>query len=346
MMKRRLSKMARELKLSHDECKDTFELTSREMIGKINNTLNTGLQEKTRYRKQKLWKAVIIVAAIALLGVSIVLASTSLWYEKLTEYFNPSNEQIRELVDSVNTPHATISQNGLEITVQQTISDSRGLYILYELTLPEDIDITPSEEYPLQYQFESIRLKGEADNRITYYEDIIEQMGNKRVVLLCCYTDSKIENQQLELTFKNFRKHINTLGPEAFEPVVNGEWILTWDLEYESHEKTYAVNRFCQIFDSSDQMDKTIYITDITVSPLSVSVNFTADYGRLGNTISTWIDANLKDGLSFDYGKNAREKWIHADDSSGNLYFGFDNIVSVADIQSITIGNISADMIN
>ena len=172
-----------------------------------------------------------IVAAV--LAVAVLLSGTALaislgWHIKLIEYLNPSEEQMQTLDGAVSMPEATITQNGVTITVKQTLADAFGIYVLYEMTVPENVELDDNVRWNLEI-LDAPTIK--TDEYITTSSggaEILEQAGNKRTVLYHLNTTAELESGNIKLTLTDLTHYSKNDKTNSMEitPIVEGKWDL------------------------------------------------------------------------------------------------------------------------
>ena len=109
------------------------------------------LQTRRPAKRRRLGRYPVVLAAVL---VCLAVAGTALavnlgLHEKLAALF-PADEETQALVSAAtDTPVCTVTQDGVTITVTQTVADTAGIYVIYEVTLPERVtlpaDAVPSE---------------------------------------------------------------------------------------------------------------------------------------------------------------------------------------------------------
>lgn len=313
------------------------------MLDKIQNTAH-----KTKHIQRPAKKFFMLAAVLTVLLTTTLVALAaplSSWHAKLLDYFRPAEAQEVQLESAVNTPYdATIQNDGITITIKQTIADSQVLYVLYEMTVPPEIELT--DHYRFEKTTFNVGIKDNTESNFTaagYDEKILDQDKNQRTVLLRYDTNGIIEDQKLSLSFKNLQKHID--NTDSFETVINDEWSVSWDFNYEDTSKTIEVNETINVKDAYEN-DISIQLTEIRLSPLSISICYKTDKDE--SPARFIVNLNMKDNIIVQCDKNTKNeigtqnKSIFQDvDGNGTLYYGFANFVDIENIESISIcGNI------
>lgn len=299
---------------------------------------------ETQSVKRTSRRAFIILAASVLLVLiaTTALAITFSWHEKLREFFhNPSSEQMESVNSGVATPEATMTKNGLTINILQTLADSNGCYVLYEVTAPEDIEFNDDLKWswwvlhvpatPIGYG------GGIIQNRV------VEQNGNQRTGLMFKQGPSSWETGKARLILRDLG-YVKNAGLESMEwvTVLEGEWELEWDFTSYQQSKVIAVNQPIRI-NGKDKL-----ITEVVISPISVCVYLQGD----DKSTDTSINVNFDDGSCITYDpKNPNAFFLvylmNEDEMiyEHMLYYRFENLIDVGTVENISINNMTIPLL-
>lgn len=303
----------------------------------LNSRIERILPEKRATKRFPLAVAVIV---ICLLTTTTALAICFNWNDKLIEYLNPSEKQMETLNNAVNTPNTTLTRNGVTITVKQTLADRFGIYVLYELTVPENIELNND----IKWKWEALNVTAEQSDKAnicgTISSEVLEQAGNKRTVLLHIQKTAPFKNGYAKLILKDLEyvsKNTRT-GTVEFIPLVKGEWDLKWEFSYADISKTIELNKAMSINGSKNT------ITQIVISPMSVCIFVRGDDIRR----SIHPIVIFKDGSQITYDVQSKNKsflyYLVDEDKNiyeNQLYYRFENIINIDDVESITIGDVT-----
>ncbi|WP_297132447.1 DUF4179 domain-containing protein [Terrisporobacter sp.] len=226
----------------------------------------------------------------------------------------------------------TVSNNGLDLTVTQTLGDRHMLYILVDITTPKNIKIP---KYPTFNEYDIyLDNRGSAGWGMEELEDY-NPNDNKYRYLVSYNTESNLNDDRVTLDFKDFGYYSEK--DNEFITLIKGNWKLSWDLKYKNLSKKFKVNHFVK-----ENNYKSI-ITSIEVSPISISVNL------LGDSYNNFVISSItmKDGTTYDTGlvSSAEKNNLFLGGSTSTSFFksyhsiNFSQIINVEDIKSITIGN-------
>lgn len=290
-------------------------------------------------RKGKSLALVAAVVAVCIIATTTALAVNFGWHEKLIEFLDPSNEQMEMLSGNVTAPDATISKNGVTVAVKQTLSDSYGIYVLYEMTVPDNIDLS---EVDWRYAYLTIPYAqtDEATGLGIIGSELLEQSGNTRTVLMFHQMSKPFENGTIRLHFEDLEHIVFDEETETFDitTVWEGELELEWDFNYENVGKTLKLDTPLSINGSKNT------ITKIVLSPISICVFVQGDDA----VMRAAPVVRFKDGSEINYtaqDRNSSFSHYLIDEANmiynNQLYFRFANIISPDDVKSITIGDVT-----
>lgn len=71
-------------------------------------------------------------------------------HEKLAAYFHLQSGESALLESAIENPVTTVSDQGISVTIRQTLANSSGLYVLYEVTTPESIALDPEKNWHME----------------------------------------------------------------------------------------------------------------------------------------------------------------------------------------------------
>lgn len=338
---------------------------NNEETERILNIIMQKSKIEMRKNKKHLVRTVIIAAACltAVLAVSTAFAIHLLNMDNgLSNWLNASEVQKEKLTPALASPDAEISQNGVTVKVLQTLSDTRTLYAVFEVTAPDGVTFLNE---PLEYFFEKASFNPTDWEKYAPFRsgiDILEINGSTMKCLASIMgMSTEITDCELSLTLENLLKKRWTesgelLKDENFNPisetVISGKWELKW--QYSSNVKTdikiIEPNAEFTAKSSSISAAQGTYVRAVvkklSISPLSIAIE-TAPVNPISNTdnpaaenlTSAAVIINLKNGTRIN--PNNHDTQINADDSFGHLYYRFENIIDLNDVESVTIGDVT-----
>ena len=291
---------------------------------------------------------VLVAALIALLTATTALAATFNWHESLIAFFNPTPEQVEKLEGAIDIPSASVSQNGVTIEIKQTIADSQGVYILYELTVPEDVILTDD----VMFEFWHLSLAMEQHAGRLMQSVILEQEDNRRLGLIHSTGAGIVENQMMRLEMRDLGA-LTSLTQEnprydafsRFETLVEGEWILEWELAFtDTTTLNIEVNEGVELNGEINHV-----LTNVVVSLMSVTVHIEGeDVFTAFTPIIRFVNG---DEIKMDYmAENTLYSWAsilyeNCRDNPTNfglytIHTTFDRLVNLDEIESIIVNNV------
>lgn len=276
------------------------------------------------------------LAAVAVILISVFSATTAFavglgWHEKLIEFLNPTQRQIEEIAPAIDSPEATITENGITVTVKQTIADSTGVYVLYEILAPEGFafaeDITTGSHI---FDVTHTSNGGEGTSGMISAPAVLEDMGNRRTAIQYYSTGTAIVDGTALLILRDLQKSGKT--------VIEGEWRLEWDFTYTDFSETVSLNPSVLIGENR-------YVSELVISPISISILVD---GRVTSSDNLTITVNFKDGsrivhTMFDSESKVKSDRISVNDLNPNettsrVYHSFDAIIDIDTIESVGVG--------
>lgn len=123
-MNKRLDALSKELGCESS----SFKIDTKKIKNKVNTLLNMDLEERKIYMKQKLIKAIVIVAAITVLGATTVFAAiNSDW---LKEFFQGDTSAVQ---NNIKTPKQSVSDGRFTLTLEQVLASKYQVLVIYSV---------------------------------------------------------------------------------------------------------------------------------------------------------------------------------------------------------------------
>ncbi len=172
--------------------------------------------------------AVLIAASMCVLLAIGSFAAARIWREELADYFGADEKEMEQLGGAAAYPEISAGNNGVTVTVLQTLADSRGVYVLYEIRGPED------------FRFDDMIIVG-YDSLIVPQEEgaisgfcgneVLKDEGNIRTAIYRYISDAPLGNGKMSLYLENLcRIDENSI---EWPVLIEGVWQLEWDFVYE-----------------------------------------------------------------------------------------------------------------
>lgn len=294
-----------------------------------------------------------LCTAVVVMGATVTATMPS-WNEKLIRYFKPTAEQTESMLGAVNSPQVSKTDNGVTVSVLNTVVDSHGLYTLYEVTLPDDITVTQELlDKNLSWDMRYMNFKTDEPQNVygLYSEgiDVVDFSEHKITFMLFENTAHKILNNQIvRLKCENL-VYFEDFGDGNVEKKLLKEcdFDLSWELNYEDLSKKIEVNKPVNLINGKENTLKSVEISPLTLwvqvegadamEALNLVVKMkNGDEFTLNDYRNTALvgDSNLT-FAAYNDGRDGGETTIS---------FRFSKIQNVSDFESITVGGLTIDL--
>ncbi len=351
-MRKRLCKLHKELGLKEmGNAPDT-----KSVIKKVNITIDAERAEKNVFAKRKFAHAALVAILILSVASFASIAATMGWHHKLIEYFNNPTAKQMELMDGAfDTPMVSGTDNGYTVNVLNTLADKHGIYVLYELVLPpeKELSVATADAFMKDiHHMVLVEQKGYSNNDNTLLGGIGKHKilaVEKNKIIVCEYNGlggEITDEYKVSLTVGNMKYIDNSekFGNTGVFNIENAELVgdfhihLMWNFRYEDKGKSIAVNKKLCINNVNENT-----LNRIDISPMSIWIM------AEGDAIPTSMCpiVRFKDGTELTY--DSRDENAYAmfsnyqtgDNSKGHSVLGyvFDTIIDIQTIESITIGD-------
>lgn len=281
----------------------------------------------------------VVVAVVCLLTSIAALAGTFGWHEKLVEFLNPTKTQMEELEGAVNNPQAQVVKDGITVSVLQTITDSHGIYVLYDMAVPEWITLNDDVIWFME-SIDAAFTENEGIGVMSLEPPaILSESKNHRTVLLHLDSTMKIQNGTASLFLRDLGYYAaKEDGTSEFVSLVSTEIKLEWPMGFQDTSKTVYPNQPVSVYDAKG------VVTEISISPMSVCVMVQGD----DMLMAVRPVITFRDGSEISYDVNSENKSFsysamnhECSSYMNNLYYRFENLINVADIVSVTVGDVT-----
>lgn len=310
-------------KSSNDDLLDNEKnLSNDEKQRILNMTMNKiPTKKSTIVNKKKLVIGILVATMmISTIAMAKEYISSNLDNDFLNIFgINKDDTRLDSAGENVNK---TVSNNGLNVTVRQTLGDEHTIHIILDVVADDDIKIPQYAHFDDSYI--NLTKNGNAG---WGFEDLDDNFNDNKASYLISYnTEANLtDKNNITLSFKDFGYYCD--DTDEFIPLIKGQWDLSWDLKYENLTKTIRVNRFVK---ESKYMS---IITSIKVSPISISANL------IGMRYDDFYISKItmKDGTVYDaskFNRSASSSFL-----KGYTSVEFNKVIDVDNIESITIGN-------
>lgn len=248
--------------------KQEFPVVPQGFHNRVENTLaEISIEKNVRLSRRGF--AVIVLAAVLTFGsITALAAGYFQWNQKLAEIFGADKIQQNNLIEKGVTEQAksSVTDNGLTISLVQTLQDKSYFYALLEVVAPKDIKLTDTNLFE-EWQFDVSGQKDYSYSTGHGFMDVIQEpeITNKR------YYEIWIK-KSMDFNEKNFTLHFKNLQADAGKldmyTILKGDWTLTWKMSYKDSAKSFDINKK-YILSGYDVLVKRVEIT-----PLSMTIYF------------------------------------------------------------------------
>ena len=319
---------------------NVFPEVPRSFHERVRRTLDTQVLSKTGRKKVMKKKLPIVLAAvIAALGVTAAAAAYVIqWNDKVAERFGADDQQQSALVSAgaVASVDQTVTVNGLTVTALQTLGDKNGVYLLFNVKVPDGMTLSDENGF-----FPRVTIEGASHVSYSGSGFMPRTNGtaaNERYLELWLI-NSKQEDwngRAITVKFAELTAPNGTVKPDV---VLAGPWQLSWQLSYLDKTQTLVSNKTYNINGHS------IVVNSVELSPLSMKIILSgdglkqliddSDLDTAGCLLSPSL--TLLGGNAFDlYGSYAPEGQKHTD-TSFTLTKSFPIILDLDQVASLTL---------
>lgn len=185
--------------------------TVRESMAPLN--IDPAGEERKDVKMPKKRIGLIAAAAIVAVAGITAMAATLKWDEGMLKFLHLTPEQAEKLEDSAAYPEVSVTDNGVTVTVRQTLTDSHGIYVLYDIEAPEGFEFTDDTRFGGAVFDPDCGIT--SDSSSTGWDNrTLSQSGNKRTALLCYNTDGRFKSGRATMIFKDLGYRDTEYRPE------------------------------------------------------------------------------------------------------------------------------------
>lgn len=211
-----------------------------------------------RYKKKKICGRILIVAAVICAGMAVTVAAKEFfkWNEYLIKRLEPSEEQQESLpeLNYIQNINQSETQNGVTVTLTDSIQDHGLLYAFFEVKTDENIsmDENTSFEDMMHFKIDGKEVYADDANRFGSFntgigqDNLLKEDQNSahfKYFNACLSYDSDydLSNKTVEITLKNLTED----GDSDESVVADGIWNFKWTLGTVKPPTNLEVNRKC-----------------------------------------------------------------------------------------------------
>ena len=258
--------------------------------------------------------AALIAAALCLLLAVGSFAAAHVWHEELANFFGADQKQMELLDGAAAYPEISVSSNGVTVTVLQTLADSRGVYVLYEVRGPEDFRFDDTVIWGYDTLFapkEEGAISGFGGNKI------LKDEGNTRTAMSRYISDVPLKAGKMSLYLENlYRLEENSI---EWPLLIEGVWQLEWDFVYEDSSLLICENEALG--------NRTI--EELRLSPMSLYLCMAEEDGFLPS-----LRINFRDGDVMEIEPGT----FSVSGNGTQLYHSFPEFIDLTEVLSVEVG--------
>jgi len=284
----------------------------------------------------------ILSVLIGMMLISGIAAST-VHADKDTDIkdcFYLVSEEMEEIESCVNYPIASLSKDGITITVKQTLADNYGIYVFYEIELPEHYKLIELNDILVRSAIISTNDKPASDGIALGISEPVITHHNDNIITVVQHdiTSEPLSDSIIKLCVISLNYSTNGDDETRIEILDRGSWVLEWihhtsDILHVSVEPSIPI-----VINGSDCV-----VRRVEISPLSIAIIVDGiDLLRYAKFAISFKDGSI---MHFDCeSTNSSFMRILSDrknlDYSNFFYYSFVNAVNPDDISKLTMNDI------
>lgn len=300
----------------------------------IDEVYNSKAHPVTMFSRKKMI-ALMIAATLIIALLTACVAEIFEWDGRLSQVLNLTSKQ-EEYVDGMwCSINKTQTENGITVTLDSVLVDDSSMYVLYDLVLTDDMDM--SRNY---YDIEQVdgqnwysfggNLSGGWGSRIVNVDD-----DSHTITYMMTYTatSGRIKDQKMRFWFHNLYSYIvedDALTNKRLEKDV--DFVFYADVTSTPNKLNYAIDQ------NVSGILNTVNLTKIVVTPISITI-----LGNSENKYDLWNDSKvhetdfvsgiiLKDGTLIDNSGSHLSSTVSGDISYKAM---FDDVINPEDVFEI-----------
>lgn len=306
---------------------------------------------RKRHRKGSIGKkrhfgaAAAAAAVLACTSITAVAAVVFHWNNMVVEKFEIDEVQQETLVEQGIAPvvNASATENGVTVSTEQALMDSKFIYLLLKIEAPEDVSLS---EYAFFENFK-LTLDG-SDANFGYSAGLMDEDTSDNISYWEVWVNNSVS--QYDFHGKTLGIHLENLlddvqGADPGTKLIDGRWDLEWNMVYEDSETVFELEQ------QVPELDMTI--RRIVLSPISIEVIYdwkrqqVADHGidENGNAFDYYYDKEppvmtsfrMKDGSiqTIDLSGPGNIGYLDENSTEYRTSYGMGRVVTVDDVAGI-----------
>lgn len=315
----------------------------------------TDFKEKSKgKRKHKRHFGAVTVAAAVLICTSITAAAAVFfhWNNMVVEKFEIDEVQKEKLVEEGVAPqvNASVTDNGVTISTEQALMDSKYIYLLIKIEAPEDI-ILPDSIFFEKFE---LTLDGQRPD-FSYGASAVDENTNDHISYWQIWVNNMIfaqdfHNKVLGIHFENLTKDVEKANSGT--KFIDGKWDLEWNMVYEDSETVFELNKEVPEFGMT--------VKSIALSPISIEVLYDWEKKQIpvdamnenGEAFTAYeyveppvvIAFRMKDGSRQEFGIPGPGITGYIDEKTEYRWsVGMGKVVTVSDVEAVIFSELGGE---
>ncbi len=288
-------------------------------------------------KQKKSYKLPILIAVATIFISTAAFGANFGWHQKMIDYLNP-NKILIEDIENIDVSNAKISDSGVTLAVQQIAVTMNDIYVLYELKVPDYIELNDDAIF-------SVNLDIVSEDYNSFAGGIVSNGGIRKLVGIS--KDKHTLTAIISQTQSNpIGEGYGVLSFYGLDKVfydndgkyVNSEPMIKTDINFRFNLKPNSKNTITIMPNKVLNIGKyPKWVNRIVITPFSVYINV------LGNDFIMRAQPSIKfkDGSEIIFNVNSENKSFSYSTYNGNNFmYSFENVIDPSEIESITIGDV------
>lgn len=324
--------------------------------GKKDGKVTNFIKKNKGQRKKKRHFGAVTAAAAVLICTSITAAAAVFfhWNNIVVEKFEIDEVQQERLVEEgvAHEVNASVTDQGVTISTEQALMDSKYIYLLIKIEAPEDIILPDS----LFFEKFELTLDGRQPD-FSYGAGVMDENTNDNISYWEIWINNMVfaqdfQNKILGIHFENLTKNVEKANSGT--KLIDGKWDLEWNMVYEDSETVFELNKEVPEFGMT--------VKSIALSPISIEVLYDWEKKKIpidamnenGEAFIAYeyveppvvIAFRMKDGSRQEIGISGPGITGYIDEKTASEYrwsVGMGKVVTVSDVEAVIFSELGGE---
>ncbi|MCL2108481.1 MAG: DUF4179 domain-containing protein [Oscillospiraceae bacterium] len=290
-----------------------------------------------------------VAAAVILLGVITAGAYSviSNWNPKMAEIFRADEQTQQKIIDDGMSQVLNLSteDNGVTMEVLQTIADGNMIYVLMKFS-SENEKLLEVESFSYETNKSVVQIEGyigESLGSSQYWgmvhdsmETVIDENGNEIHQFYFFLMIDNNNNNHQDYNGREITINLQDMGAftskfDGMYTVIEGNWEVSWVLEYQDHTVLLEVNQPVQFG------EYVTYLESIKISPVSMTVVLSGgELDRITEEFPFLMTAPIIDGVQLPYEAIGSGSSGWAGENFGESVYASCTFTRIIDVEKLT----------